>query len=430
MQGMPPVAAPLAEQVFDLLADRPEVDEVADAALRDELVSCQQAAQMLLSRRAQVMAEMGRRADHQDRAEADRLGRPLWSSETRAEFVADEIAVTLTCTKAVAARDYATALGAARLPSLMRAWASGRIDDRKAAVIAEGLAPIHPVYVDEVAQTAVDHAATRTAPQLRAWLARRVIAADPSAAEVRQADATAGRRVTVTPLPDGVSELSALLPSVQARQIYETVNSLAKAAGSHDHRTMDQRRADALIDLLVGRAQPPQVQVHVLVSADTLLHDSDHPGYVPGIGPIAPSTARKLAMAGSGDAARWRQVVTDPESGHLVDGIEAGNAETTYRPSRRLERAVRIRDVTCRFPGCRRPAVGSRSGTDIDHTVPWPAGPTRASNLAVLCRHHHRVKHSPGWTVTMLDEGLLQWTTPAGRRFTTHPWAYADPPIP
>lgn len=427
---MPTEPQPLAEQVFDLLAQSADLCAVTDTALRDELAGCQRAAQMLLARSATAMAEMSRRAHHQDQLEEERLGRPLWSSETRAEFVADEIAVTLTCTKAIAARQYAVALGAMKLPSVMQAWASGRIDDRKVAVITDGLAAIDPAFVDAVAQSAADHAATHTAPQLRTWLARRVIAADPGAAEVRQAQATAGRRVTVTPLPDGVSEFTALLPSVQARQIYETVNSIANAAGSHDYRTMDQRRADSLIDLLVGRAEPPQVQVHLLVSADTLLQDSDHPGHVPGIGPVAPSTARQLAMTGAGDAAGWRQLVTDPESGRLLDSIEADIVEKTYRPSRRLERAVRSRDVTCRFPGCRRPAVATKSGTDLDHTVPWPTGPTHQSNLAALCRHHHRVKHSPGWTVTMLTEGRLEWTTPGGRTFTTHPWTYADPPIP
>lgn len=99
-------------------------------------------------------------------------------------------------------------------------------------------------------------------------------------------------------------------------------------------------------------------------------------------------------------------------------------------PSRRLELSVRMRDVSCRFPGCRRPAAGSRSGTDLDHTVPWPAGPTEASNLAVLCRHHHRVKHSPGWAVIMLETGFLERTTPGGLTFTTRPWAYRDPTIP
>ncbi|MFB1299650.1 HNH endonuclease signature motif containing protein, partial [Mycobacterium sp. pW049] len=44
--------------------------------------------------------------------------------------------------------------------------------------------------------------------------------------------------------------------------------------------------------------------------------------------------------------------------------------EQGYRPSAALQRFVHARDITCRFPGCNRPATHA----DIDHTKPWPAG--------------------------------------------------------
>ncbi len=87
--------------------------------------------------------------------------------------------------------------------------------------------------------------------------------------------------------------------------------------------------------------------------------------------------------------------------------------EKRYRPSAALDRAVRARDVTCRFPGCRRSA--DSAGTDLDHTIPWPEGPTSATNLAVLCRRHHRLKHTPGWNVQLDPTGVMTWTTPTGR---------------
>ena len=43
--------------------------------------------------------------------------------------------------------------------------------------------------------------------------------------------------------------------------------------------------------------------------------------------------------------------------------------------------ALAVRDRHCRFPGCRRSA--DSAGTDLDHTIPWPQGPTTAANLAV-----------------------------------------------
>jgi hypothetical protein len=117
----------------------------------------------------------------------------------------------------------------------------------------------------------------------------------------------------------------------------------------------------------------------------------------------------------------WRRLLTDPATGTLTD-----LSETTYRPSRALDRTVRSRDQVCRFPGCRRPASTTASGTDLDHTRPWPLGPTAAANLAVLCRHHHRLKHSPGWRCEQHPDGTLTWTTPGGRTLTTSPWIFAD----
>ncbi len=116
-------------------------------------------------------------------------------------------------------------------------------------------------------------------------------------------------------------------------------------------------------------------------------------------------------------------MLTDPATGTLTDLTDL--AEKRYRPSAALDRAVRARDVTCRFPGCRRSA--DSAGTDLDHTIPWPEGPTSAANLAVLCRRHHRLKHTPGWNVQLDPTGVMTWTTPTGRQITTHPWQYTNP---
>ena len=42
------------------------------------------------------------------------------------------------------------------------------------------------------------------------------------------------------------------------------------------------------------------------------------------------------------------------------------------------------RDLTCRFPGCDAPA----QVCDIDHTTPYPYGPTHPSNTKLYCRSH------------------------------------------
>ncbi len=412
-------AVAIDEQVHHLIAAMPSIGGTDDANLRDRLVQLERVANLAQSEQASVMCELAERAQRADRADEESRGRQLLPHELRTEFVADEIAVTLSCTKAAAARRYGLALAASEHPSVLGAWRHGVIDSRKAQVICDGLAGVSHPAANALADQAAKYATTHTSPEVRRWLQRRVIAADPGMAEIRRAKAVADRMVCVTPLSDGVSELYALLPSVQARQIYDTVNSVAMAGGAGDVRAMDQRRADALVDLLIGRAEPPQVTVQVVVPADTLLGESAEPADVAGVGPITSSEVIELVGAPDRDIA-FRRMLADPDSGYLVD-----IAEKQYRPSPALDRAIRARDRVCRFPGCSRPATKGQ-GTDLDHTIPWPRGETTASNLAVLCRHHHLLKHSPGWTTELHPDGVMEWTSPAGKTYRTEPWVYTD----
>ncbi|WP_244962245.1 HNH endonuclease signature motif containing protein [Mycolicibacterium duvalii] len=95
--------------------------------------------------------------------------------------------------------------------------------------------------------------------------------------------------------------------------------------------------------------------------------------------------------------------------------------EPRYRPSAALAEFVRMRDLFCRFPGCDIPA----ERCDIDHTVPYPFGPTHASNLSCKCRGHHLLKtfwYGPGgWRDEQHPDGSLIWTAPTGHTYITKP---------
>jgi hypothetical protein len=333
------------------------------------------------------------------------------------EFIADEIAITLSSSKAAASNRFGLALNAAAHPAVRYAWCRGHIDARKVQVICDGLTDASPLALQKLAADAVRYARSHTGPELRRWLHRRVMATDPEAAESRRQRALADRKVTATPLGNGLSELTALLPSVQARQIYDTVNAVAHTMDHADTRTMDQKRSDAFVDLVIGRAEPPQVNLNVVVPVETMTGASNAPATMNGVGPITAVQARRLTRD-----PELTRLLTDPVNGQLL-----GISERQYRPSSQLERLVRTRDLVCRFPGCSRPATTKRSGTDLDHTVSWPQGETAASNLAVLCRHHHQLKHSPGWSVSLAPDGVMRWTTPTGKTFVTEAWVYADP---
>ncbi|MBB2992614.1 hypothetical protein FHR72_004118, partial [Mycolicibacterium iranicum] len=103
--------------------------------------------------------------------------------------------------------------------------------------------------------------------------------------------------------------------------------------------------------------------------------------------------------------------------------IHPGHAgpEPRYTPSRALADFIRCRDLTCRFPGCDTPATHA----DIDHTIPYPVGPTHASNLKILCRFHHLLKTfwtgPTGWRDRQHPDGTIEWTSPTGHTYTTHP---------
>jgi len=104
----------------------------------------------------------------------------------------------------------------------------------------------------------------------------------------------------------------------------------------------------------------------------------------------------------------------------LFDGpgrlLDANDAAEQWSPKQR--RAIAARDRHCVFPSCTRPP----RHCDIHHVKPRAeGGPTRTSNGALLCRHHHRLLHA-GWTLTIVD-GRWVATDPHGTTWTGRPRA-------
>jgi hypothetical protein len=96
-------------------------------------------------------------------------------------------------------------------------------------------------------------------------------------------------------------------------------------------------------------------------------------------------------------------------------------AEPGYVPSRKLGHLIRARNPRCTAPHCGQPAASC----DLDHTFPWHRGGiTCECDLSPLCRHHHRCKQSEGWWLEQLEPGILRWTVPSGRHYTTYPGTY------
>ena len=308
------------------------------------------------------------------------------------EFADDEIGVRLGISRVVAASriDVATSL-ATPLQATGAALAAGHIDFPKARVIVEGTRGFDVDAVHEVEARVLPNAPQQNCGRLARSLRRAVIAADPPGAHRRAKKARLQRKVFVRPLPDDMAELYALLPALQAAAIDTALTAAARSMKANrapgDRRTIDQLRADALAapfeaGLRTGVLETPatagqqirlanvrgaKAQLNVTVPASVLLGISDAPGSLAGYGPITAETARLVATD-----ATWRRILTDPASGTVLDV-----GTTTYRPPAPLDRHVKMRDGTCRGSGCNWPA----RLCELDHTVPFPEGPTAADNL-------------------------------------------------
>lgn len=303
----------------------------------------------------------------------------------------------------------------------------GRIDERHASAIIDGGAALTSHNRAEYERLILPIAENDTAPATRQHA--RVIAArlQPDCLAENQRRALAERRVRMFDVDDGMSRLLLDGPTTLVHGIYERLTAMGvaladaggsptpeaddEAAGDPDERTLDQRRADIMCDLLLTGAPTTgetelgaiRATVQVTIPILTLAGLDDDPALLDGERPIDADTARALAAS----APCWQRVMIHPVT-HEPLRLD------TYRPSKRLRRLIASRDQRCRWPGCRRPARQS----DIDHTIAFDdGGQTCADNLEVLCRRHHTMKHASPWHVRHLGGGTLEFTSPTRRRY-------------
>jgi hypothetical protein len=108
----------------------------------------------------------------------------------------------------------------------------------------------------------------------------------------------------------------------------------------------------------------------------------------------------------------------------LADHVHVGAYEV---PDRIAER-VALRDHTCAFPWCTRPAralTPDAHRCDCDHVIPYRDDGTGGRRhpqtctcqLAPLCRRHHRLKTHSAWTYTVLEPGSYLWSSPHGYHY-------------
>ena len=292
---------------------------------------------------------------------------------------------------------------------------------------------------------------------------------DPDAVK-RTQHSSRGRYFTVGSHTDaaGTTSVHGRMSVSDAALLEHRVATFARGVCPDDPRTLDQRRSDAAGAISAGatflacRCDNPECAakgddgrassfvIHVVADResidadqDPLLHGAEPREDAATPGPETPETPRPAprpkpaliytARGAMLPAPMLAELIAHGAAVRFV-GDPTGT-EDHYRPSAKLQEFIRARDLTCRFPGCDRPA----DTADIDHTVPWPTGVTHPANTKCYCRLHHLLKTFwTGWSDTQYPDGRVTITTPTGHTYTTHPlsgllfadWDTTTPPPP
>jgi hypothetical protein len=259
-----------------------------------------------------------------------------------------------------------------------------------------------------------------TQRRLAGYIDKIVARADRDAVR-RRRKSQSERDVVIVNSDEGLCTMYGQVLAPGGRILDARLDALAATVCDHDPRTLGERRADAMCALAfgaqrldcrchrpecpaAGKPTPKPVIIHVIAEQASLTGDGQTPGTLMGDDELVP--AELLADLARG--ARLRPLVhpadTAPESGYVA--------------SQALADFVRFRDLTCRFPGCDKPA----RECDLDHTVPFSAGGrTHASNLKALCRQHHLAKTFLRWADQQLPDGTVIWRAPSGHTYVTTP---------
>jgi hypothetical protein len=385
------------------------------------------------------------------------------------EFASDCFGPMLAMGPVAAGRKVDTAVAlASRLPVTLAAMSAGDLDWWRATIIATELTEASGASCAAVEALIFPEVKSESAGAVTKRVRRVLARIDADAVRIKAAKERLERFVTAYPsrVP-GLTSWVASLPAAESAACWAAIDDLAhRMRGDDPTRTLEQCRADALVDLmlnnvqvsttvtlmipvqtatvdepddslerdlLVGR-QPestapsrprPTREPSYLAQVDDFGQPTREPnplieptwaqvcamGYeIPGIGVIGGDVV--AAILAKFDT-RIARVLLDERTGVV---IETSIAE--YLPDTAMRRFVQKRDGCCRFPGCRRNA----KRCEPDHIIPFSAGgPTAIWNLVALCKHHHRVKHNAGWRLTMTRDGKCLWTDPHQRQYATHP---------
>lgn len=363
---------------------------VPDEQLEADFTELQRAVQGLEAERLRRLAEIHRRQSHR---RAGYLSTASW--------LVDRHRLGWTA----AAKDIRTARSLQRMPHTREALGTGELTTSAVQMLVSAR-QAHPAQFQRSEAVLVEAAKRLPAPQLHHAVAHWRQQLDWSQG-LKDADHLREQRylkVSTTMLGvvrvDG--DLDPETGEVVLTALRDCQDSERRKKDPDDHRTPAQRRVDALGEICrrwlnsSGRPTAAGERPHIAVIVDLRALEG-RPGYrseLEHVGPIHPEIVRRLAC----DASISRVVTRGPS-----DPLDVGR-RTSVVPAT-MRRAVIVRDGHCRFPGCDRPPPWC----DAHHVKHWAdGGVTSVSNLALLCRRHHRLVHEGGFRVEM-EKGLVRF---------------------
>jgi hypothetical protein len=443
-----------------------------DVGLGEEIRRANIADSRLWAYRLELVAQLAaRRHDDRDRTQ----GRPgaaalgwttaSWVLDGFSEFLADEVALIMNCSRAEATRLTEVSLILVhRLPDTWAALADGELNWPRARAIAQEIARHGPGVDAHVLATVeaivLPQASEIPVGRVRAMVRAELIRCDVEAAERRTKQAESAADVLLRrSAHDGMAEVVTILPHPLAAAMCSAVDAHARQAKADgDRRPIGQIRAELMANVTLrpwDDTRPPvTAELHVIAPLNSLLTDPANPtidGSPMGLAevddePITGAHLRALLTAldavcpgglqaptggslhldllGAGgdllatlsrrelELAVRRGCRLHPDGDCRCAVVKRPPATENYRPTAAQRRWGRARDRHCRHPGCRN-KVGR---TDLDHVIAHAdGGATDCDNLCCLCRRHHRLKtHAPGWFFRLDADGALRVTTPSG----------------
>ncbi|MFN8037519.1 MAG: DUF222 domain-containing protein [Acidimicrobiia bacterium] len=183
---------------------------------------------------------------------------------------------------------------------------------------------------------------------------------------------------------NGSVRLAGLLDPEGGATLLAALAALEPPPSRDERRPASARRADALVALARGANTAAHIDVRVDLATLAGLQPDNAPGDLTtrfhdldGIGPVRPSTIRRLACE-----AILARLGVDGES------IDLGRRSRVISP--KLRRALIARDGGCSITGCDRP----HQWCDAHHIIHWAdGGNTDLENTVLLCRRHHTQVH-------------------------------------